>query len=109
MTVVLQRALAAKDIDEAIASYLAEHADDAALALVDAIDDAFSLMGRHPGIGTPLYVHELDIPGLRSWSLPGLPYVIFYLEHEDQVDVWRVLHAQRDIPGLMEQPDWPPS
>jgi toxin ParE1/3/4 len=105
MKVVVQRDRAVKDIDAAIASYLAEQADEAALALVDGIEDAFPLIGRHPGIGTPRYADELDIPGLRGWSLPRFPYVIFYLERDDHVDVWRVLHAKRDIPELKQQPD----
>jgi toxin ParE1/3/4 len=47
----------------------------------------------------------LDIPGLRSWPLRRFPYVIFYIEQENHIDVWRVLHARRDIPALMQQPD----
>jgi toxin ParE1/3/4 len=31
--------------------------------------------------------------------------LVFYIERDDQVDVWRVLHAQRDIPdGLRDEP-----
>ena len=29
------------------------------------------------------------------------PYLIFYFERDDCVDVWRVLHGQRDIPAWM--------
>jgi toxin ParE1/3/4 len=29
------------------------------------------------------------------------PYLVFYLERADCIDVWRVLHAQRDIPSWM--------
>jgi toxin ParE1/3/4 len=31
--------------------------------------------------------------------------VIFYVEREDHIDVWRVLHGRRDIPALLEDPD----
>lgn len=38
---------------------------------------------------------------LRNMSTMNIikdyPYVIFYIEREDCVDVWRVLHRQRDI------------
>jgi toxin ParE1/3/4 len=30
--------------------------------------------------------------------------VIFYVERERDVDVWRVLHGHRDIPALVEDP-----
>jgi toxin ParE1/3/4 len=98
---VVPRALANRDVDDAVAFYLKEHAQTAALGLVDALEDAYALIGRHPAIGTSRYAHELDIPGLRSWPLRRYPYVIFYVEHEDHIDVWRVLHDRRDIPASM--------
>jgi toxin ParE1/3/4 len=47
----------------------------------------------------------LNLPGLRSWPLTRYPYLVFYVERSDHVDVWRVLHGQRDIPGWMQEPD----
>ena len=52
--------------------------------------------------GENIYGHELEIPGLRSWPLPRYPYLVFYMEHDDHVDVWRVLHAERDIPAWLQ-------
>ena len=26
------------------------------------------------------------------------PYLLFYVERHDTIDVWRVLHGERDIP-----------
>jgi hypothetical protein len=31
------------------------------------------------------------------------PYVVFYVEREDRIDVWRVLHTRRDIPARMHE------
>ncbi len=28
---------------------------------------------------------------------PEFPYVVFYVDRADSVDVWRILHARRDI------------
>ena len=56
---------------------------------------------RHPGAGASRYAYELDIPGLQTWLLRRFPYLIFYIEQEDHIDVWRVLHGHRDIPALM--------
>jgi toxin ParE1/3/4 len=33
----------------------------------------------------------------------GDPYLIFYIDRDDHVDVWRVLHAQRDIPARLRE------
>lgn len=102
---VVPRALANRDVEDAIAYYLKEDAQQAALAFVDALEDAYGILGRQPAIGTSRYAIELEMPGLRSWTLPRFPYVIFYIEREDHIDVWRVLHGRRDIPTLIEDPD----
>jgi toxin ParE1/3/4 len=30
---------------------------------------------------------------------------VFYVERQDHIDVWRVLHGQRDIAVWMREPD----
>ena len=102
MKPVVPREQAHRDVDEAIEYYLKEGAPQAALGLVDAIEDAYELLGRHPAVGLARYAYELDLPGLRTWSLRRFPFLIFYLEMEDCVEVWRVLHNRRDIPGSLQ-------
>jgi toxin ParE1/3/4 len=35
------------------------------------------------------------------------PYLVFYVERDDHIDVWRVLHGQRDIPAWLGKAiDW---
>lgn len=99
---VIPRTQAIRDIDDAIEYYLGEGAQDAALRLVDALEQAFAQIGRHPSAGSPRYGHELNLPGLRVWPLAGYPYLVFYVERSDHVDVWRMLHSQRDIPAWMQ-------
>jgi toxin ParE1/3/4 len=98
---VVPRARALQDVEEAIAYYLAEDAPQAALGFVDALEKAYARLGRHPSAGSPRYAHELEIPGLRTRALKGYPYLVFYVERDDHVDVWRVLHGQRDVPGSL--------
>ena len=38
---------------------------------------------------------ELNLPGLKSWSLTRHPYLVFYVELPDQIVVWQVLDVQR--------------
>jgi toxin ParE1/3/4 len=73
--------------------------------LAGAAEDAYAFLSRHPGAGASRYAYELDIPGLRSWPLRRFPYLIFYMEQADHIDVWRVLHGRRDIPALMQEPE----
>lgn len=102
---VVPREQASRDIDEAIAYYLGEDAGPAALGFIDALEQAYSHISRHPATGSPRYAHELNLPGLRCWALARYPHRVFYVERSDHVDVWRVLHGQRDIPAWMHEPD----
>lgn len=101
---VVPRGLARRDVDEAIAHYLNEGGERVALRFIDAVEKAYAHIGRQPASGSPRYAHELNIPGLRSWSLGRFPYLVFYVERRDHVDVWRVLHGRRDIPAWMRGP-----
>ncbi len=101
--VVLPREVARQDVDEAIDHYLVEGAAKAALSFVDDLERAYTHIGRQPASGSPRYAHELNLPGLRFWPLTRFPYLVFYFERDDYVDVWRVLHAQRDIPAWMNE------
>ena len=100
---VVPRELAKRDVDEAIEHYLSEDAAEAALGFIDALERAYTHISRHPSSGSPRYAHELNLPGLRSWSLTRYPYLLFYVEQPDHVDVWRVLHSVRDIPAWMAE------
>jgi toxin ParE1/3/4 len=102
---VVPRTLAEQDVDEALTYYLEEGAEAAALGFIDALQKAYAHIGRHPATGSPRYGHELSLPGLRSWPLTRYPYLVFYIEQADHIDVWRVLHQQRDIPAWMQEPE----
>ena len=104
---VIPREQADRDVDEAIDHYLAENAEQAALGFIEALEQAYRHISRHPATGSPRYAHEIDMPGLRSWPLTRYPYLVFYVERADHIDVWRVLHGQRDIPAWMQLPDNP--
>ena len=73
------------------------------MALVDSLEDAHRRIGEGPAIGSPRYAHELGLPGLRSWTVRKFPYLVFYVERETEIDVWRILHVARDIPVRMRE------
>ena len=102
---VIARAQARQDVDNALAYHMAEDAEAAALGFIDTLEQAYAHIGRHPATGSPRYAHELNLAGLRSWPLTPCPYLVFYVERPDHIDVWRVLHGQRDIPAWMQAPD----
>ena len=96
------RARADRDVEEAIGFYLREIAPRVALKFIDALEQALGDIERHAAIGSTRYATELDLPGLRCWQIKGYPHLVFYIEREDYVDVWRVLHGSRDIPVWLQ-------
>ena len=104
---VVTRELADRDANDAVAYQADEGTVSVALGFIDALEQAYTQIAHHPGTGSPRHGHELDLPGLRSWALPRYPYLVFYVERPDRIDVWRVLHAQRDIPAWMHSPQAP--
>jgi toxin ParE1/3/4 len=99
---VIPRSQADRDVRQAIGYYLAQDAPDAALNFISALESAYTHIARQPQAGSPRYGHELNLPGLRFVPLHGFPHLVFYVEREDHVDIWRVLHGQRDIPSWMQ-------
>lgn len=98
---VIPRALASQYIENAISYYLNEDAKQAALGFIDALKKAYTHIARHPSAGSTRYAHELDLPGLCCWPLKRYPYLVFYVERDDHIDVWRVLHDMRDTPASL--------
>lgn len=95
------RAPAAADIEAAVAHYRDQAGPITALDFVDALEAAIDHLRRHPRIGSLRFAFELEIPGLRSWALQRFPYIVFYVTDDHRVDIWRVLHARRDIPAYL--------
>jgi toxin ParE1/3/4 len=72
---------------------------------IDALQSTYQAIAAHPALGSPRYASELILPGLRSLATKGFPYVVFYIDRDDHIDVWRVLDGRRDIPSRMRDPE----
>jgi toxin ParE1/3/4 len=102
---LIPRAQAQEDVERALDHYRQQAGDSVALGFVAALEQAFVHIARHPSTGSPRYAHELDLAGLRCWPLKRYPFLVFYLQQADHIDVWRVLHGARDIPSWLEGGD----
>lgn len=94
---VIPRVLAREDVEHVVSYYLAEATEQVAVGFIDALQQGYGHISRHPTSGISRYGHDLDLPGLFCWPLKRYPYLVFYVERDDHIDVWRVLHAKRDI------------
>lgn len=100
---IVPRALANADVEAVIDHYLVEATAKVALGFVDELEKAYAHIARHPASGSPRYAHQLGLADLRFWPLGRYPYLVFYVERDEHIDVWRVLHEQRDIPAWMNE------
>jgi toxin ParE1/3/4 len=104
-TRIVRRGRADRDIDEAAEHYFAEGGVALELRFIDALEAAMRHVAAHASTGSPRYAAELNLPGLRFRSLKRFPYLIFYVEHDDCIDVLRVLHGAMNIPAWMTEAD----
>ena len=95
--IVLRREAALEDGRRATIYYAREGGPDVAGRFVAALEGAYRSIREHPRLGSPRFGEVLGIDGLRTRRVRRFPYMVFYVEAEDRVEVWRVLHVQADI------------
>jgi plasmid stabilization system protein ParE len=94
---VLLSPQALEDLD-GIWSFLAEESFQLADRIDAEIRGAILRLADFPGLGHPR--EDLtDLP-VRFWTIYS--YLIVYLAREGVVEIVRVIHASRDLPGLIE-------
>jgi toxin ParE1/3/4 len=84
------------DLEE-ILDYLDEHSPDAADRFADIFKEKTEALARMPEMGR---AREELAPGLRSLNAGN--YLIFYRPADDGIQVIRIAHGSRDLPGLFE-------
>ena len=98
---IIQRKLAHLDVEKAVGYYVDTSNLTAAMGFVAALETAYAHISRNPATGSSRYAFETNLPGLRSWPLTKYPYLIFYVDLDRHIDVWRVLHMAIDIPNWL--------
>ncbi len=83
------------------------YACDAGVAVADrflaALAAVYARIARQPGAGSPRWGQMLGVPGLRSMATARFPWFVFYIEDDDHIEIWRVLHGSRDIPASLTE------
>jgi toxin ParE1/3/4 len=100
---IVRRDVAQRDLEDAARYYLAEAGFDVVDRFVEAFEAALDHIATHPASGSPRYAQVTGYPTLRCWPLKRFSYLVFYVEHTDSIDVWRLLHASRDIPEWLRE------
>ena len=102
---LFSRAIADRDVDEVVDYYSDIAGADTASRFVRQLVEAKRLIDEAPRLGSPRYAATLGTPNLRHRKIGRFPYLVFYVELDDRIDIVRVLHAARDIPAWLSEPD----
>ena len=88
----------ALDVQE-IANYIAQDNEEAAARVLEAIDQTYHLLARHPNLGTEYSPLRRTLKGIRMGVVTEYPnYLVYYrpLPDNEGVRILYVLHAARD-------------
>jgi len=87
-----------RDLDE-ILEYVADRSPDAAVRILEALEETFRLLASSPLIGT---LREDLRPNLRVFrsKRPADKYLVFFYPLSDGVEISTVIHGARDYLGM---------
>ena len=100
---VVLRDRALSDFVQAVEYYSLDVSHKVARSFAVGVQEAFQHLSHFPASGSRRHGRELNLHDLRSWPVTGFPYLIFYVENEFIVDVYRVLHTSRDISSSLTE------
>lgn len=89
---------ASVEVAQVVRHYSSTASSDVARSFAGAVRDAVQHLSLFPATGSTPFDLPLHWPALRSWPVSGFPYLQLYVESDDAIDIYRVLHTARDIP-----------
>jgi toxin ParE1/3/4 len=99
---IIFRPQASQDLDDPFA-YIAEDDLEAACRFFDATRLTVAQIARMPGMGSLYPITNPRLQGIRKWAVKGFrAHLIFYCDHDDAVEIVRILSATRDISSILE-------
>ena len=97
------RPAARVEVEEAAYWYLGQGGGAVASRFVESFLAALEHVSLHPASGSVRYGELTRHAGLRFWRVRDFPYLVFYQDRGEWLDVWRVLHAEHDIPAWLRE------
>ena len=77
---------------------------DAAYRSLMSAEESFRDLERMPLMGSSCEFKNSALDGIRMWHVKDFPiHLIFYRPIRDGVEIIRVLHSSRDIPGVFAE------
>ena len=106
MNQVVKRIQAERDLEECFV-FIGTRDLDAGFDFLAAAEQTFDFLAGMPFIGSGRRFRAARFRrhrDLRQWPVKGYEdYLIFYRPTAGGIEVWRVLHARRDIEGIFAE------
>lgn len=94
------RDLAVEDLTKTY-DWLEQESSCSGERLLDSVEATIDLLLDNPRAGRVREFECQVVQDIRSLVLDGLPYVIFYRAHPDELEIVRLLHGARDLLRLV--------
>ena len=97
-------ARAERDMDSIYHYYLEEFSESSALKVIKSLQDAISFLYVSP-LGYTDFDSKINrkiYPQGNLRMIPSKQYLVFYLIHEERVDVLRIIHSRTDYLNNLE-------
>ncbi|MEJ7590556.1 MAG: type II toxin-antitoxin system RelE/ParE family toxin [Planctomycetaceae bacterium] len=100
---IIRRPKAAEDV-EGHAMYIADGSIDAALRFLERAEQTIKGLALYPASGAPFASSVPELTGMRTKLVKDFPnHVVFCIEHEETIEVVRVLRGGQDISVEVEK------
>jgi plasmid stabilization system protein ParE len=81
-----------------IYSFIGEHDPAAAERVLDAVEETFQQLARHPDCGVPYPTRNRKLRALRMFPVSGFPnYLVFYRVETASIRILYVVHGARHL------------
>jgi len=100
---ILRRPQAMADA-EAIADWIGRDSAKSALRFLESVEVTLRRLAEFPASGSPLVLENVALAHARFARGVGFhSYIVFYIEHQQAIEIIRILHGARDIEGELSE------
>jgi plasmid stabilization system protein ParE len=103
VTIARLRPLAEADLVERTRYYRRHAGEPVGRRFFDSAIAGLRRIERLPHVGSPRAGELCGVPGLRALPIAGFPCGWFYLAHDDDLDVVRLLAFAQDLPAALSE------